>query len=111
MTDNEKLIEDAAKAMFEVGIKPWMPTWEQTGNQHIYRERALAALAVFEKAHTPTTRLDYYDPARQDSIAAHDCVFEDGKWWFGHGMPCKHPRLHSRTPTDDEGALIQGGEK
>ncbi|MCK2034467.1 hypothetical protein [Microbacterium sp. KSW4-4] len=38
--------------------------------------------------------LDYYDPARQDRISEHDCVFEDGEWWFGHGMPCKHPKLH-----------------
>lgn len=39
--------------------------------------------------------LDYYDPARQNLISEHDCTFEDGQWWFGHGMPCKHPALHT----------------
>lgn len=43
----------------------------------------------------PQTKPGYYDPARQDWISEHDCSFEDGQWWFGHGMPCKHPELHS----------------
>lgn len=43
-------------------------------------------------------RLDYYDPARQNLISEHDCTYEDGEWWFGHGMPCKHPGLHGAPP-------------
>lgn len=49
---------------------------------------------------------DYYDPARQNLISEHDCVFEDGEWWFGHGMPCKHPQLHVDAPTWEYGVRL-----
>ncbi|MFJ2506307.1 hypothetical protein [Microbacterium sp. NPDC087592] len=44
MTDNEKLIEEAAKAIVEVTVD----------SMDSARELARVALAVFEKAHTPT---------------------------------------------------------
>ena len=50
-------------------------------------------------------KLDYYDPQRQDSISEHDCDWEDGKWWFGHGMPCRHPELHAARPVITDEAV------
>lgn len=46
---------------------------------------------------------DYYDPQRQNLISEHDCVFEDGVWWFGHGMPCQYPRLHTPVRGESNG--------
>ncbi len=57
--------------------------------------RLAAALRRSEVSEPSAERLDYYDPARQNRISEHDCVFEDGEWWFGHGMPCMHPKLHA----------------
>lgn len=54
---------------------------------------------------TNPEKLDYYDPARQNLVSEHDCDYEDGEWWFGHGMPCKHPGLHvqpQREPSDSQ---------
>lgn len=52
-TDSEKLIDEAAKAMFEVDQKmPW--PMESTASLTDFKDMARAALAVFEKAHTPT---------------------------------------------------------
>lgn len=71
------------------------------------REANRLSLRADEFAEVPepsAERLDYYDPARQDRISEHDGVFEDGEWWFGHGMPCKHPKLHAEPqgePSDD----------
>lgn len=44
-------------------------------------------------------RFSYYDPSRQDIVSEHDCVFEDGEWWFGHGMICRYPELHAESQT------------
>lgn len=47
------------------------------------------------RALRPRTQHEYYDNARQNLISEHDCTFEDGQWWFGHGMPCQYPQLHA----------------
>lgn len=40
--------------------------------------------------------MDYYDPRRQDIEEEHaHCVLEDGERWFGHGMECRRPDLHT----------------
>lgn len=109
MTDRDALIDAVAAAIARTAdsdywtdeIAEWevAEEWEREAHPDEYpgmayedrewfRDQARAALAVFE-------RLDYYDPRRQNLISEHDCVFEDGEWWFGHGMPCKHPTLHS----------------
>lgn len=66
MTDNEKLIEEAAKAIFaeeqcdrhqKRDTESVTENWETRladADQDEYRSFARAALAVFEKAHTPT---------------------------------------------------------
>lgn len=65
---------------------------------HLYRGGAESrSLQVTREELATALRMEYYDPRRQDSIAEHDCDFEDGTWWFGHGMPCLHPQLHA-TP-------------
>lgn len=56
-------------------------------------EPETAMRAALEAVHSP--HLEYYDPARQDRISEHDCSFEGGAWWFGHGMPCRYPQLHA----------------
>lgn len=52
MNQREQLIEDAAKAIYEVGMQPWMTAWEDAGDDYvtISRARAEAALAVFDGA-------------------------------------------------------------
>lgn len=57
MTDNEKLIEEAAKAIYETRDDAYdLDVWEQLDRtqQERYVCDARAALAVFQKAHTPT---------------------------------------------------------
>lgn len=54
MTTREELIEEAAKAIFGVNNRLDSTQWPRSSYQAVYRERARAALAVFEKAHAPT---------------------------------------------------------
>lgn len=78
MTDNEKLIEDAAKAIY--ALDPDRQAWDGDAYGFLEpgaergRKRAIAqaavALAVFEKAHTPT------DDERGDLIGAASAAFK-----------------------------------
>lgn len=55
MTDNEKLIEEAAKALTALTDAEWeIATAEGTEHLTGYFDAARRVLAVFEKAHTPT---------------------------------------------------------
>jgi len=54
MTDNEKLIEDVAKAIMEASHGEGEWEFREPMEEELYLRRARAALAVFEKAHTPT---------------------------------------------------------
>lgn len=55
-------------------------------------EAAVRALRPFSRRRRP--QYEYYDKKRQNLISEHDCTFEDGTWWFGHGMECQYPALH-----------------
>ena len=88
MTDNKKLIEEAAKAIFaeeqcdrhqKRNAASVTENWEGRlgdADKDEYRSFARAALAVFEKAHTPT------DDEREDMIAflLRDHNFEESPW-------------------------------
>lgn len=54
MTNNEKLIEEAAKAIRDVRFNHTLPHAHRGGSMWTDSDLARAALAVFEKAHTPT---------------------------------------------------------
>lgn len=54
MTDNEKLVEKAAKAIMEASHGEGVWELREPMEEDLYMRRARAALAVFEKAHTPT---------------------------------------------------------
>lgn len=79
MSGNEKLIEEAAKAIFEVNNRQDMTQWPRSSYQAVYRERARAALAVFEKAHTPT------DDEREALAKLLDEI--DSEWLMGEARP------------------------
>jgi len=54
MTDNKQLIEETAKAIMEASHGEGEWEFREPLEEELYLRRARAALAVFEKAHTPT---------------------------------------------------------
>lgn len=71
MNDNEKLIEEAAKAIMEASHGEGEWEFRELIEEELYLRRARAALAVFEKAHTPTDDervwADYRDAAPENN--------------------------------------------
>lgn len=78
-SDNEKLIEEAAKAIWAATDAL---TWEQTSEdlRDSCRVEARAALAVFEKAHTPTD-----DEREGDEKAILNALYDSRESFTGVG--------------------------
>lgn len=76
LSGNEKLIEAAAKAIMDESHGEGSWELREPMEDTLYRRRAAAALAVFEKALTPT------DDEREDMIAflLRDHNFEESPW-------------------------------
>jgi hypothetical protein len=87
-TNDPKLIEEAAKAIY---VERWGSGagWER-GSRKPYRKQARAALAVFEKAHTPT------DDEREALLRAMRAGWaKRQEWWTTTEAPAD-------APTNDE---------
>jgi len=99
MTDREKLIEEAAKAILVASHGEDYDEWESSLERELYRKRARAALAVFDKAHTPT------DDERQqlDDIMAE----ADGYWPPARALILERFRRPDPVSDDEQEALAQ----
>lgn len=105
---NEKLIEEAAKAIYETSVDLKFEEADEW-NREITREEARAALAVFEKAHTPT------DDERTQAELDSERLRQIAEWlWMeqGHEETAKrvsliadrHDALALRSPVQGEPA-------
>lgn len=79
MTDNEKLIEEAAKAIMEASHGEGEWEFREPMEEELYLRRARAALAVFEKAHTPS---DDEREALEEALRYLDALNADRQIWY-----------------------------
>lgn len=115
LPDNEKLIEEAAKAIHDVAMReyPGMPAdiygWDvqKDHDRDVYLLEARAALAVFEKAHTTTPPDGWFYMGSH--VGAPWLNLEFSEEMDETGLPLwERPVQH--TPTDDEPEALRIAE-